>query len=366
MMSKLLKSARLKKIIKLEEQFKSYLFLLRQANIAVEKTNTIGQSQIALTKFDEDLTFFRDSFAIILFLELLINDNASIGKEYYDNLRALEKYSKNHPWHYDLFKKFFPYHSKHPYFESLSMIDVRDLYSNDKTTSQACKDKIKHILYNPTKTRDVNNFTRGVKKKYRALKWYIEQLYRRYPSLCAVEATIRPIINLTDFKDAQTAPGFMAEVISGGEGIQKQLSNYAIIRKRHKVLCKQIAQHSVLRSQLVGYFWMLRHSALTGYFYIIILFFADDNPIMPDRLVNELNALPKEDNKCVRLYNCPDFEGLKSLIGGMELMDSYLKLKPVDYGTKKIYTDRIFGKAPFKLDRTKKSTITKLQNWQPL
>lgn len=117
----------------------------------------------------------------------------------------------------------------------------------------------------------------------------------------------------------------------------------------------------------MGHFWKLNHSAVIGYWYEVILFFDDPSIAIDHLLSNNLLSLSPDSSYYIEPFRQIDRFDLEERIAGMKLMDSYLKLKPFDANTGKAYpNDRIFGKAQFRPNNPRPSSVKKSPDWQPL
>lgn len=365
-----LKQARLKKLMarkqkRLKEAFDSYSTIMERAskvNIN-SKLNPMGTPQQSVFEFEEDLASFKALFNYISIVELLAYDKFLIDIK--NNPIFLEKISQDfycYPALYNELNRFFPYHLKHPYFESLLAIEAIELPSNDWQTCQKGIQQLKQTLYSPDQQRAVNDFIRGVKKSYHGLNHYIESLYRSYPDLCVIEAMVSPIVDLQE-----KAPDTISTVDVRSKEAQAQLSSYTAICKAYQVFVKKLTAHTVFGAHLVGYFWKLRHSVLTGYFYQLVLFF--DNRTLVQQFCSSQyrTSLQLSDQLVIMPFKLIDRLDLEECVAGTQLMDHYLKLKPYDSITQKTYHhDRIFGKGLLKSNQQRLSQVQKQQEWQPL
>lgn len=348
---------KLRKKARLDEAFKSYKAVLNRASKINLKVNT---NELLKITCDEDLMSFNDLYNIILALELFI---------YYDPLLKSHFHffnSTTYPKFYDQLNRFFPFHGKHPNFETLLTINDNDLQADQTSYRQNYAHKVKQALYSAFQCKIVNNFTRSAKKNYTSLKTYIHSLYRHYPTLGVVETAIYPILDLTILKETELHLPSLSDIATNQE-MQQQLSNYATVRQSYQVFLKQLAEHPILGAQYVGYFWKLRHSVLTGYFYQLVIFFEERK--IAGRLCSGMYTtnFSMDSRLTLMPFKLLDRLDLQELIAGIKLVDSYLKLNPVDASTGKAYpNDRTFGKAEFRPNNPRVSSVKKQPDWQPL
>lgn len=351
-----------RKKARLDEAFKSYNAVLNRASKINLKANTNELLEISC---DEDLMSFNDIYNIILTLELFIYYDPFLESHFHFFDSSSYSFAI-YPKFYHQLNRFFPYHVKHPNFKTLLTINDNNLQADQSSYRENYAHEVKQALYSASQCKIVNNFTRSAKKNYTSLKTYIHSLYRHYTTLGVVETAIYPILDLTILKETEHHLPSLSDITTHQE-MQQQLSNYAVIRKSYDIFLKQLAEHPILGAQYVGYFWKLRHSVLTGYFYQLVILF-EERETAGRLCLGEYTTNFSMDNRLMLMpFKRLDRFDLDELIAGMKLMDSYLKLKPFDASMGKAYpNDRIFGKAQFKPNNPRPSSVKKSPDWQPL
>lgn len=352
------KEARLKKAFSVYSRLVNYA---SKINIVDNKGNQPEQFY-----FYNNLVSFQILFKYISILELLTYYKLPLKENNKDPFwRLMEHSFIDYPKCSRTIKKHFPYHAQHPYLTHLESLDMNSFYSHDWEESRETITALKKSLYDSSQCKKVNNFTSPVHKTYRLLKYYLKSLYAYYPELCAVETSITSPIKLDEASLQQGITSFNPSQAMNDEKYLKKISAYETIRKSYKQLLAIIDEYAGLGVRLVGYFWKLRHSALTGYFYHVFLFF--DNAYPAKYLLSSKEFTKKMgDSLHLTPFKLLSRYTLNELLGGLELMDSYLKLTPRDPNKNQYYKDRLFGKAQFKPNKKEQYFSNKQQDWQVL
>lgn len=354
-----------KKEARLKKAFSVYSRLVNYAS----KINIVDSksSQFRQYIFDDDLILFRKMHKFIIALESLVYFTLPIkeGEETKQEWSLIGCELSNGARYHAMIDCYFPYHLKHPSITNLSIWDMSTWSSSNWEQCLVNINALKQALYGPSQCKKANNFTSPVHKTYRLLKYYIKSLYAYYPELCAVETSITSPIKLDEASSQQGITSFNHSQAIYDEKHLHKISAYETIRKSYKQLLAIIDEYAGLGVRLVGYFWKLRHSALTGYFYQVFLFF--DNAYPAKYLLSSKEFTKKMgDSLHLTPFKLLSRDTLNELLGGLELMDSYLKLTPRDPNKNQYYKDRLFGKAQFKPNKKEQYFSNKQQDWQVL
>lgn len=365
--------ARLKKIKKknmaLREAIDIYLKWLREITwIIIKKSNK--ESLFINVNFDENMLSLKDTFNLVIALELFFHyippskeergDDTLV--EIYENL---SKFIANANVNNVILDKFFPYHIKHPYLANLPAI-IKDFGFGDKEQIRRYINDTKQLLYTTEQRANINRFTRNTDKVHRSLIHYIDRLYNHYAEVSIIKTSIRPLVDL-ELISVDGIGIYDPMQLMLNKQYQGIVSDYSNVKKIRTTFFRKLYDFSEFGKHFIGHFWKLNHCALLGYWYEIILFF-DEPSIATDLIFSDnLLSLAANTSYYIEPFKLLDRFDLDELIAGMKLMDSYLKLKPLDARTGKTYSsDRTFGKAEFRPNSSRPSSVKKQPNWQPL